>query len=88
VPRAANRAVSAAAAHPCGRGFVVRTYDTVFEFRIPLGAAFEDAFSVAAVEVPAASEPQSEAITYRPDGSAIITTGEGAAAPIYVTGCR
>jgi hypothetical protein len=88
VPRADDRAASAAAAHPCGAGFVVRTYDAVYEFRVAPEAAFEDAFGVEPVSVPAADEPQSEGIAYLPDGSGFITAGETASAPIFRTTCR
>ena len=47
VPATGDLAASAAAAHPCGLGFLLRTYDKVYEFRTPQGAPFEMAFTVA-----------------------------------------
>ena len=87
VPGAMNREATSASAHPCGTGFLLRTYDTLFEFRIPSGAPFEDAFRATPVVVPAATETQSEAVAYRPDGNGYVTSGEGSGAPIYGVGC-
>lgn len=88
VPRAGDMPLSAAAAHPCGLGFVVRTYNAVYEFRIPAGASFDDAFRATPTALPAANEPQSEGITYEADGRGYVSSGEGAGAPIYGVGCR
>jgi hypothetical protein len=75
-------------AHPCGRGFILRTGNTAYEFRIAAGAAFESAFAVTPTVVAAGTEPQSEAITYRPDGLGYYTSGETASAPIFAVACR
>ncbi|MEY4583055.1 MAG: hypothetical protein RL701_7758, partial [Pseudomonadota bacterium] len=45
VPASGDLAASAAAAHPCGLGFVLRTYNRVYEFLTPQGANFEAAFA-------------------------------------------
>jgi hypothetical protein len=87
VPRAGDMAASAAAAHPCGTGFLIRTYNAVYEFRIAAGAPFTDAFAVEPVAVPAASETQSEAISYLMDGRGYVSAGEGQGAPIYQALC-
>jgi len=87
VPMGGDMAASAAAAHPCGTGFLIRTYNAVYEFRIPAGAPFVDAFAVEPVAVPAADEPQSEGITYLPDGRGYVSAGESAGAPIYQSLC-
>jgi len=87
VPMAGDMAASAAAAHPCGTGFLVRTYNAVYEFRIPAGAPFADAFAVEPVALPAPDEPQSEGITYLPDGRGYVSAGESAGAPIYQALC-
>jgi hypothetical protein len=88
VPRAGGMAASAAAAHPCGAGFLVRTYDAVHEFRIAPGAPFEDAFAAEPTTLTAGDEPQSEGITYLPDGRGFVSAGEGAGAPIFRSACR
>jgi hypothetical protein len=87
IPKATDKQASAAAAHPCGRGFVVRTYDKLYEFRIAPGAAFETAFAAAPVAIPWATEPQSEAVSYLPDGTGILSSGEGVGAPLERAGC-
>jgi hypothetical protein len=87
VPRAGDRQASAAAAHPCGLGFVVRTYNALYEFRVPAGAPFEQAFTATPIVVPSADERQSEAVSYLADGRGILTSGEGVGAPIFRSGC-
>jgi hypothetical protein len=87
VPKPGDDLLCSGDAHPCGLGFIVRTYNTVYEFRIAEGEPFESAFAVAPTEIAGADEPQSEAIAYLPDGSGFVTSGEGAAAPIYQTSC-
>lgn len=87
VPMDGGLALSAAAAHPCGLGFVVRTYDQVYEFRPPTGAAFEAAFEATPVMVAMPDEPQSEGIDYRSDGRGLLTSGEGSHASIMSTEC-
>jgi hypothetical protein len=87
VPKSSDMSISAAAAQPCGRGFAVRTYNTIYEFRIPTGAAFESAFQATPVMLAGPNEPQSEAIDYLADGSALISSGEAARAPIFATRC-
>jgi len=77
VPKSTDRQTSAASAHPCGAGFLLRTYNTLYEFRIAPGAPFESAFAAAPVIVPAATESQGEAVTYSSDGRRTFTTGEG-----------
>ena len=88
IPASGGMAASAAAAHPCGLGFLVRTYDRVYEFRIASGAAFETAFKVIPNVVAMPPEPQSEGIDYLADGRGFISSGEGASAPIYQTNCE
>jgi hypothetical protein len=88
VPAAGDQPATAADAHPCGAGFLLRTNNTAYEFRIPVGAAFEAAFKVTPVSVPVGNEVQSEGIAYRPDGRGYYTTSEGARPPIHRVLCR
>jgi hypothetical protein len=81
-------AVSAAAAHPCGQGFLLRTYNRVYEFLTPKGGSFEDAFTVMPSSVAMPDEPQSEGVDYGADGKGFITSGEGMNAPILETNCQ
>jgi len=87
VPASGDGAASGAAAHPCGTGFLLRTYDRVYEFTAPAGMGFEAAFTATPKVVAMPNEPQSEAIDYRADGRGFITSGEGAGAPIFQTAC-
>ena len=88
IPADGDLAASAAAAHPCGLGFLVRTYDRVYEFRTPAGAAFEAAFTATPTVVAMPDEPQSEGIDYREGGRGFITSGEGSRAPIFAAACQ
>jgi hypothetical protein len=87
VPVDGDLAASAAAAHPCGLGFLLRTYDRVYEFVTPAGMPFEAAFAVTPSSVAMPDEPQSEGIDYLPDGRGFVTSGEGSGAPIVQTSC-
>jgi hypothetical protein len=87
VPASDDLAASAAAAHPCGLGFLLRTYNRVYEFVTPPGMNFESAFTVTPKVIGMPDEPQSEGIDYGPDGHGFITSGEGAKAPIFSTAC-
>jgi hypothetical protein len=87
VPAGADLAASAAAAHPCGLGFLLRTYDKVYEFTATAGMGFESAFKASPRVIAMPNEPQSEGIDYDVDGRGFITSGEGASAPIMRTTC-
>lgn len=87
VPQSGERALSAAAAHPCGEGFLVRTYDRVYEFLTPAGMGFEAAFQATPRLIESLEEPQSEGIDYRADGRGFVSSGEGTRAPIVGTSC-
>jgi hypothetical protein len=88
IPAAGDTPVTAAAAHPCGLGFLLRSNSRVYEFRIAAAAAFETAFKVTPTLLAMPMEPQSEAIDYLPDGRGFVSSGEGANAPIYETQCQ
>jgi hypothetical protein len=88
IPMSGEAALSAAAAHPCGSSFLVRTYDGVYEFVAPSGGDFEAAFSATPQRVAMPDEPQSEGIDYRADGRGFVSAGEGAGAPIVLTECK
>ena len=87
VPARGEYALSAAAAHPCGAGFVLRTYDRMYEYTAPSGAEFEAAFMATPKSVAMPEEPQSEGIDYRSGGRGFISSGEGKGAPIFTIGC-
>jgi hypothetical protein len=87
VPKSGDSPATSASAHPCGLGFLLRTGERVYEFRIAVGAAFETAFAAAPVSLASATEPQSEAISYRPDGRGYFSSGETPSAPIFEAAC-
>lgn len=61
----------------CGDRFLLRSYDTLFEFRAPAGSTDPEAFfSVNPVIVPVGSEVQGEAVGYRADGEGYTTVSE------------
>ncbi len=88
IPAADDLAASAAAAHPCGLAFAVRTYDRIYEFRAPADATFEAAFQQTPQLVAMPNEPQSEGIDYNAGGFGLLTSGEGAGATIQLTACQ
>lgn len=71
------------------RRVMIRTYGSAFEYDVPPGAALATIWN----QPPRASKmddgPQGESITYRADGSAVISIGEGSPARLYLTprGC-
>ena len=69
--------VSAAAIHPAGDRFVLRTPYAVWEYRAAPDADFASAFAATPVALTAPTgEGQGEAIDYAPDGSAYYTISE------------
>jgi hypothetical protein len=88
VPAAGDQPATAASAHPCGASFLLRTNNTLYEFRVAPGAKFEDAFLATPARVPVGVEPQGEAVAYAPDGRGYFTTSERPSPPIHHVGCR
>jgi hypothetical protein len=87
VPARDDQPATAAAAHPCGTGFLLRTGNRLYEFRISPGVPLVEAFGVAPVVVPSGDELQSEAVTYRADGRAYFTTGEQRPTALHRSDC-
>jgi hypothetical protein len=67
---------------PDGRHVVIGTYGFAFELTVRNGARFDDIWSEEAATVRFPFARQREAIAYRSDGRAIVTTSEGAHAPL------
>jgi hypothetical protein len=88
VPAAGDQPATGGSAHPCGAGFLLRTGNTLYEFRNAPGAPFEQAFRATPVMVPVGNEPQGEAVAYGPDGRSYYTTSEGASPPLHRVVCR
>jgi hypothetical protein len=87
VPKSTDREAVSASAHPCAPAFLLRTYNTLYEFRAAPGASLEAAFSAIPMVVPVATETQGEGVTYRADGRGYFTTTEGAQPPIHRVAC-
>jgi hypothetical protein len=88
VPGANDSPATAADAHPCGVAFLLRTNNTLYEFRAAEGASFESLFVATPSEVPFGDEQQGEAVAYSSDGLSYFTTSEGTNPPIHRTDCR
>jgi hypothetical protein len=87
VPKSTDKEAVSASAHPCAPAFLLRTYNTLYEFRAPAGSALEAAFSATPAAVPVATESQGEGVAYRTDGRGYFTTTEGSQPPINRVSC-
>lgn len=87
VPGANDSPATAADAHPCGVAFLLRTNNTLYEFRVAEGEPFETLFTATPSEVPFGDEQQGEAVAYASDGLGYFTTSEGDNPPIHRTQC-
>lgn len=74
-------------AHPLGDRLLLRTYGRVWELRSEGARAFEDVLDAQPVEIPGATQPQSEAIAYEADGRGYLLGSEGAGSTLYRVGC-
>ena len=88
IPGSDDDQASAAAAHPCAPVFAVRTYNTIYQFRAPAGGDLRAALDATPMQIDAATERQSEALTYSADGQALLSSGEGASAGIFQVRCQ
>jgi hypothetical protein len=87
VPKSTDKEAVSASAHPCAPAFLLRTYNTLYEFRAPAGSTLEAAFSATPAVVPVATESQGEGVAYRVDGRGYFTTTEGSQPPINRVSC-
>lgn len=77
--------VTAAAIHPAGNRFLIRTPYMVWEYRGTPGGSFDSALAATPVALTAPTgEGQGEAIDYAPDGSAYYTLSERGAPPFVL----
>lgn len=68
---------------PDGRRAVLRDYFLAYEYRLPTGHLFSEIFRTTPTRVPLPLERQGEAIAYRRDGRALLTTSEGRPTPLH-----
>ncbi|WP_239080053.1 esterase-like activity of phytase family protein, partial [Paractinoplanes brasiliensis] len=80
--------ITGAATSPDGTHVALRTYADAFEFPIPDGDVIRGLTSGKPRQIPLPDEPQGEAITYTPDGRALLTvsesSGEAAKDPVIL----
>jgi hypothetical protein len=88
VPQSTDKEATSASAHPCAPAFLLRTYNTLYEFRAAPGASLEAAFAATPTVVPVATESQGEGVAYRADGRGYFTTTEGSQPPLNRVGCQ
>lgn len=88
VPKSGDREATSASAHPCEPAFLLRTYNTLYEFRAAPGASLEAAFSATPMIVPVATETQGEGVAYRADGRGYFTTTEGSQPALNRVACQ
>ena len=67
-----------------GAEILLRTYTDAWLWRWPAGSTIAAAFSAAPCKVPAAAEPQGEAIAFTPDTKDYYTLSENASQPLYL----
>jgi hypothetical protein len=80
-----SRLVTDAAMAPDGHHVALRTYTSALEYLVPEGATLADIWSSTPHVFALDDGPQGEGLAYRLDGTAILTTGEGTPAVLYVT---
>ncbi len=74
---------------PCGDRALLRTYSSLFEYRLTtLADGLGDGLAKLPVKVPVGKEGQGEAVTYRADGRGYFTASEGSSVPLYATSCK
>ncbi|MFI5843277.1 hypothetical protein ACIA8K_26555 [Catenuloplanes sp. NPDC051500] len=74
--------VTGGAVSPDGTRVVLRTYADAFEFPVVDGDVVKAVTEGTPERIPLPNEPQGEAITYSPDGKALLTVSEGDDQPI------
>ncbi|WP_375758888.1 hypothetical protein [Corallococcus exercitus] len=88
VPDDVDRLSTAASLHPSGERLLVRTYTRVWELRRSDAKRLEDFVQAQVVEVPGASQAQSEAVTFLQDGRGYLLGSEFAGEPLVRMDCR
>jgi hypothetical protein len=87
IPGPNDTPATAADAHPCGLAFLLRTNNTLYEFRISEGESFEALFLATPNILPFGDEQQGEAVAYSSNGLSYFTTSEGTNPPIHRVDC-
>jgi hypothetical protein len=83
-----DRFSTAADLHPSGERLLLRTYGRVWELSAPGATGVEQLLLGTLREVPAAEQPQGEAVAYAHDGRGYLLGSEGVGAPLFFVSCR
>ncbi len=94
VPAGLDLPITSGDIHPCGTAVLLRAYNTVYQFELPPGSAFDTVFTSSFTRVPAppvglgpSDENAGEAISWSPDGRGYFTASEGANQQLHFVGC-
>jgi hypothetical protein len=87
-PKELDQATTAADLHPSGERLLLRTYTRAWEVRSPGAQRLEELVRGRVVRVPDASQAQSEAIAYFPEGRGYLLGSEFSGQPLFRTDCR
>ncbi len=89
VPAGLDGVVTGGDVSPCGDRALLRTYASLFEYRIAdLVGGLAAGLATAPTKVPVGSEGQGEAVTYRLDGRGYFTASEGTNVALFGTACK
>lgn len=87
-PQGLDERTTAADLHPSGERLLIRTYTRAWEVRRPGAQRLEDLVQGTVARVPDASQAQSEAIAYFPEGRGYLMGSEFSGQPLMRTDCR
>lgn len=85
VPAGLDGVVTGGDVSPCGDRAILRTYASLFEYRI---GDLSTGLAKMPTKVAVGKEAQGEAVTYRLDGRGYFTASEGSNVPLFATTCR
>jgi hypothetical protein len=87
----AGQVATGGSVHPCGTRALIRSYGSLWEYRLGEGQAFDQLFQNPPTVVPVANhdqELQGESVGYQLDGLGYLTVSEGQSAAIHRVRCQ
>lgn len=87
-PRGGDQVSTAADVTHDGQRIAIRTYSHLWELRAQPGGTFDDLWRVTPIEIPAPSQPQSEAVAYHANGRGYLVGSEGVQEGLFRVDCR
>ncbi|MFL5320336.1 MAG: hypothetical protein ACJ790_11820 [Myxococcaceae bacterium] len=87
-PNNSDQISTAADVHPSGERILIRTYSHLWELRSPGALTVETVWTAQPVEIPAAVQPQGEAVSYLADGRGYLLGTEGVGEGLFRVDCR